>query len=147
MYKEDAIKHLSKTYRRPQKHYNQALTEIFTEIKQKLADGKDVHVTGFGTFYTRMHKSDKGRNFKTKKPLEYKPVRLVGFHARGYPPKSSQADKRVIFPLTPLSLFSFLTQSMCWLHRLSVRGKRRLNSVGIVVVLQKNLSSSETSIS
>jgi nucleoid DNA-binding protein len=70
MYKEDVIKHLSKTYRRPQKHYNQALTQIFTEIKQKLADGKDVHVTGFGTFYTRMHKGGKGRNFTTKKPLE-----------------------------------------------------------------------------
>jgi nucleoid DNA-binding protein len=81
MHKEEFVKHLAKKYRRSKRHYQEALTEIFGEIKQKLADGKDVRLTGFGTFYTRMHKGGKGRDFKTKKIVEYKPVRLVGFHA------------------------------------------------------------------
>ena len=81
MQKEAFIKHLAKTYRRPKRHYQEALTEIFDEIRKKLVDGKDVRLIGFGTFYTRMHPGGKGRNFKTGKTMEYKPVRLVEFHA------------------------------------------------------------------
>ena len=54
MHKEDLIKHLSKKYRRPQKHYQEALTEILEGITDQLKQGKPVHLLGFGSFYTRM---------------------------------------------------------------------------------------------
>ncbi len=81
MNKEQLIKHLAKKNRRPLHHYREALTEIFDGIQEKLADGKDIKLLGFGRFYTRVHKAGKGRNFKTGKQIEYKPVRVVVFHA------------------------------------------------------------------
>ncbi len=81
MYKEDLIKYLAKKHRRPQRHYHEALTEILSGIQEKLADGKEIRLMGFGTFYTRLHKGGKGINFKTRKPLEFKPVRQAAFCA------------------------------------------------------------------
>src|SRR5512135_3177653 len=80
MTKEEFIKHLAKKNRRSQTHYRIALTEILDGLKEKLADGKDIHLLGFGRFYTRTHKGGKGRNFRTGKTLEYKTVRVVEFH-------------------------------------------------------------------
>src|SRR5512135_1387930 len=80
MNKEEFIKHLAKQNRRSQNHYRTALTEILDGIREKLADGKEIQILGFGRFYTRMHKGGKGRNFKTGNTLEYKPVRVVEFH-------------------------------------------------------------------
>jgi nucleoid DNA-binding protein len=79
MHKEEFIKQLARKNRRPKQHYRDAITEIFAAIEERLADGKEVCLTGFGTFYTRMHKGGKGRNFKTKQPMEYKAVRLAAF--------------------------------------------------------------------
>jgi DNA-binding protein HU-beta len=59
--------------------YHQVLTDLLTGIKSELAAGRKVSFLGFGTFYTRMHKGGKGRNFKTGKSMEYKPVRLAAF--------------------------------------------------------------------
>jgi nucleoid DNA-binding protein len=81
MHKEELIKYLAKKNRRSQHHYRTALTEILDGMKEKLVDGKEVRLFGFGTFYTKMQQAGKGRNFKTGKPMEYKPVRRVGFHA------------------------------------------------------------------
>lgn len=79
MTKEALITYLAKKNRRPQSHYREAISEILAGITDKLADGKEVRLLGFGTFYTRQHKGGKGRNFKTKKPLDYKPVRQAAF--------------------------------------------------------------------
>jgi DNA-binding protein HU-beta len=59
--------------------YNQVLTDLLAGIKSELAAGRKVSFLGFGTFYTRIHKGGKGRNFRTGKSMEYKPMRLVGF--------------------------------------------------------------------
>ncbi|GHO85234.1 transcriptional regulator [Dictyobacter formicarum] len=79
MNKRDFIKHLAKTYRRSQRHYDTAITEIFEGLQEKLAAGKEVSFLGFGTFYTRQHKGGKGLNFKTKQPVEYKALRQAAF--------------------------------------------------------------------
>ncbi len=79
MHKEDLIKKLTKKYRRPQQFYRDALNEILDGVQEQLAQGKNVTLMGFGTFYTRMHRGGKGMNFKTKKPMEYKAVRQVAF--------------------------------------------------------------------
>jgi DNA-binding protein HU-beta len=75
MNKEEFIKHLAKKNRRSQNHYRTALSEILQGMREKLVDGKEIQILGFGRFYTRTHKGGKGRNFKTGKIMEYKPVR------------------------------------------------------------------------
>ena len=79
MYATELIARLAKKNRRPQKFYHDAIEEILEGIRTALADGKEVQFTGFGTFSTRIKKGGKGMNFKTKKPMEYKSVRLATF--------------------------------------------------------------------
>src|SRR5712691_373574 len=84
MHKDELIKYLVKRNRRApggrtQVFYREALQELLEGIQYHLAQGKEITFLGFGTFYTRMHKGGKGRNFKTGKVVEYKPVRLVAF--------------------------------------------------------------------
>jgi len=81
MYQTDLIRKLAKKNRRPQQFYKDALNEILDGMQEQLAEGRQVTLMGFGTFYTRMHKGGKGFNFKTKKPVEYKAVRLAAFRA------------------------------------------------------------------
>ena len=61
--------------------YSQVLKDLLNGIQSELAAGRKVQFLGFGTFYTRIHKGGKGRNFKTNKPVEYKAVRLPAFRA------------------------------------------------------------------
>jgi nucleoid DNA-binding protein len=79
MTKEEFIRSLAKKNRRPKSHYRTAIAEICDGLQEQLAKGKEVGFLGFGTFYTRMHKGGKGRNFKTNERLEYKPVRQAAF--------------------------------------------------------------------
>src|SRR5437764_6727189 len=79
MHKQDLVKYLSRKHRRSQRHYSEAVQEIFEGISHQLAEGKHVTLLGFGTFYTRMHKPGKGINFQTNKPMEYKAHRRAGF--------------------------------------------------------------------
>ena len=81
MHKQELITHLSKKNRRPKRYYQDALNEIIAGIQKALSEGKEITLTGFGTFYTRVHKGGRGLNFKTKKPVEYKPVRRAAFKA------------------------------------------------------------------
>ena len=102
MHKTDLVKHLAKKNRRSQEHYQTALNEILAGIQEQLSQGKEVVLTGFGTFYTRQRKGGKGRNFTTRKPMEYQAVRQAAFrvgillkHAvrrkKGTPPKSRRS--------------------------------------------------------
>ena len=59
--------------------YNQVLKELLAGVQQELAAGRKVQFIGFGTFYTRIHKAGRGRNFKTNKPVEYKAVLIPAF--------------------------------------------------------------------
>lgn len=79
MHKEELITYLSKKYRRSKRHYQEAINEILEGIQHHLTQGKKMHLMGFGTFYTRTHKGGRSLNFKTKKSVEYKPVRQAAF--------------------------------------------------------------------
>ncbi len=76
------IKRVAQQNRKPhitQHFYNKVLSELLTGIRQELAAGRKVSFLGFGTFYTRIHKGGRGINFKTKKPVAYKAVRIPAF--------------------------------------------------------------------
>ncbi len=82
MHKGQFIKRVTQKNQKPQvtqQLYHKVLNDLLTGIKQELAAGRNVSFQGFGTFYTRIHKGGKGRNFKTKKPMEYKAVRIAAF--------------------------------------------------------------------
>ena len=84
MGKEEFIKFLTKKNQRApggrtKRYYREALSEILEGLQQQLTQGKEVSFLGFGTFYTRIHKGGKGRNFQTGKPVTYKDVRLATF--------------------------------------------------------------------
>ncbi len=70
---------LSRKNRRAQRHYREAVQEIFEGMQHHLAAGKQLTITGFGTFSTRMHKGGKGMNLHTKTPVEYPAHRRVSF--------------------------------------------------------------------
>ena len=82
MNKTSFLKRVTQKHQKPQitkRIYHQVLKELLTSIQQELAAGRTVQFLGFGTFSMRMHKGDKGLNFKTKKPIEYKAVRIPAF--------------------------------------------------------------------
>jgi integration host factor subunit alpha len=57
--------------------------ETIEMIKDALARGEDVLVSGFGTFRVRDKKARKGRNPKTGEKLIVASRRVVKFHASG----------------------------------------------------------------
>jgi len=84
MNKGSFIKQVAQKNRKPvltRQVYNQVLNELLAGIKNELTAGRQVSFIGFGTFYTRIHKGGKGRNFKTKKIVEYKAVRIPAFRS------------------------------------------------------------------
>jgi nucleoid DNA-binding protein len=82
MHKQEFIKHLAKKNRRPQKFYQEALTEILHGLQEHLAQGKEVVLTGFGTFYTRSRKGGTVMSVRTKKKVAYKPFKQAAFKQR-----------------------------------------------------------------
>ena len=84
MNKTSFVKRVAEKNRKQQltkRVYNEVLKELLTGIQSELAAGRKVQLLGFGTFYTRVHKAGRGRNFKTNKPMEYKATRLPAFRA------------------------------------------------------------------
>ncbi|SRR6266849_4055411 len=79
MNKEKFIQYLAKKNRRPQKHYNEAITEILEGIQDQLKEGKHLQFIGFGTFYTRIKKASKGFNIKTKQKIDIPELRQAAF--------------------------------------------------------------------
>ena len=79
IHKQAFIRFLSKKNRRPQQHFNEALTEILDGIKDQLKEGKRLQFPGFGTFYTRTQKARKGMNIKTKQKIDIPEMRLASF--------------------------------------------------------------------
>jgi Bacterial nucleoid DNA-binding protein len=76
------IKRIAFLNRKPQptkELYNKVLNDLINGIKTELAAGRKVYFQGLGTFYTRIHKGGKARNFKNGKPIQYKDVRVAAF--------------------------------------------------------------------
>jgi len=64
-------------------------------IKETLASGEDVLVSGFGKFRVREKKARKGRNPKTGEDILVAPRRVVTYHAA---PVLSRRCKAVLHP-------------------------------------------------
>jgi DNA-binding protein HU-beta len=79
MHKQELIRHLAKKHRRAQTHYQEAINEIFTGVKEQLAQGKRITLIGFGTFYTRLRKPSTAIHFKTRQKVEVPAIRLAQF--------------------------------------------------------------------
>ena len=82
MHKRTFLQRVVQKHQKPQitqQVYHQVLKELLTSIQSELAAGRTVQFLGFVTFYTRTHKGGRGLNFKTKKPIEYKAVRIPAF--------------------------------------------------------------------
>ena len=60
-----------------------AVLKLLEIIKQTLAGGEDLLVSGFGKFQVRRKKARRGRNPQTKEDLMLRPRRVVTFHASG----------------------------------------------------------------
>ena len=96
MHKSTFLKRVVQKHQKPQlthKVYRQVLTELLTSIQSELAAGRTVQFLGFGTFSTRMHKGGRGLNFKTKKPIEYKAVRIPAFRPGSLLKKAVRKNK------------------------------------------------------
>ncbi len=84
LYTTEFIRRLAQKNRRSQDHYAQALEEIFDGIKEALAEGHTLHLTGFGSFVTHSRKEQQvqvksihgGQLIKVKIPAH----RYVAFH-------------------------------------------------------------------
>lgn len=82
MFKLQLVKRAAEKRRKqvlPQRVYKEALEELLAGIKSELAQGRNVQILGFGTFYTRMQRGGTGINFKTGKTVEYKARRVPAF--------------------------------------------------------------------
>lgn len=70
MTKQDLIEILSKKIGCSKKTANDCLNVILEEIKKALSQGKDVVLTGFGTFTVTQRKARVGRNPKTGEEIK-----------------------------------------------------------------------------
>ena len=67
----------------PRKDAREAVEKLLTIIKETLAGGEYILVSGFGKFQARRKRTRYGRNPRTGEVLEIKPCREVSFHISG----------------------------------------------------------------
>jgi DNA-binding protein HU-beta len=77
----DVIRTVAKEQRLSQRVVSDAVNEFFRQVRQVVASGQSVQVTGFGTFYSRERKEAKGRNFKTNEIVTIPAGRQAAFRA------------------------------------------------------------------
>ncbi|MGO9611665.1 MAG: integration host factor subunit alpha [Dissulfurispiraceae bacterium] len=65
----------------PRNETQEIVEAIFNTIKETLAAGESIKVSGFGTFTVRKKSARIGRNPKTKEEVEITPRRVVTFRA------------------------------------------------------------------
>ena len=63
----------------PRNETQEIVEAIFNTIKETLAAGESIKVSGFGTFTVRKKSARIGRNPKTKEEVEITPRRVVTF--------------------------------------------------------------------
>ncbi len=79
--KEDLIKALAKNVKCSKKCAGDCLCTILTEIASSLAKGKDVVLTGFGTFRVSKRKARIGRNPQTGAKIKIPAKKVPTFKA------------------------------------------------------------------
>ena len=79
--KADMIDRLTIRLRMTRQDARKLVDTFFGEISQRLADGKEVKLSGFGNFELKDKKSRPGRNPKTGEVVAIKARRVVTFKA------------------------------------------------------------------
>lgn len=64
----------------PVKEAKEILEIVLEEVKQKLEDGQDVKISGFGKWAVKEKRARPGRNPHTGKKIEISARRVVTFH-------------------------------------------------------------------
>lgn len=81
MTKNELVERVAKKIGLTRKASFDAVNAIFGSIKESLAKGDKVVITGFGTFKVRSRKSRKGRNPQTGSSIQIAGHKLPGFTA------------------------------------------------------------------
>ena len=81
MTKKELVERLSKKVGLTKKAAADSVNSIFGTIKESLAKGDKVVITGFGTFKVRTRTTRKGRNPQTGNSIQIAGHRLPGFTA------------------------------------------------------------------
>jgi integration host factor subunit alpha len=79
MTKADLADRLYEKVGLPKKEATAMVETLFESMKNILAEGESLKITGFGTFLVRKKGSRKGRNPKTGEELEIEQRRVVTF--------------------------------------------------------------------
>lgn len=77
----DIIRVVAKEQRLSQRVVSDAVNEFFRQVRQAVAAGQSVQVTGFGTFYSRERKEAQGRDFRTGRTVTVPAGRTAAFRA------------------------------------------------------------------
>jgi len=81
MTKKDLIERIAKKVGLTKKAATEAVEAMLGSVKDALARGDKVVLTGFGTFRVRSRSTRKGRNPQTGKPIQIPGHKLPGFTA------------------------------------------------------------------
>jgi len=79
--KQDITNHLVDQLGLPQVYCKALVEAFFDQIRDTLAQGEDVNLSGFGNFTLREKRARPGRNPKTGEPIPISARRVVTFHA------------------------------------------------------------------
>ena len=81
MYKTELIKKVAKKTGFSRDVVSFVMNTSIKMIQDNLERGKEVRLTGFGTFYIRNRAKSQGTNFKTGAKVEIPKMRVAGFRA------------------------------------------------------------------
>jgi integration host factor subunit alpha len=79
--KQDLIEHLYDTVGLSRTEARGVVEVFFDSIRETLARGEEVKLSGFGNFILRDKRARPGRNPRTRDPVEIKARRVVIFHS------------------------------------------------------------------
>ncbi|MBA4348893.1 MAG: integration host factor subunit alpha [Thermodesulfovibrio sp.] len=84
MTKADIVNNVFEKVGLPKNETQDIVEAVFDTIKQTLAVGESIKVSGFGTFNVRKKSARIGRNPKTKQEVEITPRRVITFKTSDY---------------------------------------------------------------
>jgi len=81
MTKIDIIKNINEKLGIPKKESAAIVESVFEIMKENLARGETIKISGFGNFTVREKKARRGRNPQTGEEIEISPRRVLTFKA------------------------------------------------------------------
>ena len=93
MHQSDLVRLVATKANLTQDQASKAVTALLESIRDALADGDKVVLTGFGTFETRERQARKGFNPQTREPLDI-PASVVPAFSPGSTLKAAVRDKK-----------------------------------------------------